>query len=44
MLASSFLGPVLPFMAGAGFGFVGGMVHRYNVDLSEAKCVLERFP
>ncbi|KAG2434551.1 hypothetical protein HYH02_012217 [Chlamydomonas schloesseri] len=38
------LGPVLPFLGGSAFGFVGGLVHRYRVDLDEARLMTARYP
>lgn len=44
MLFASILGPGLPFLAGAGFGFVGGCVHRWRTDVKEAKDAFYEFP
>ncbi|PNW72867.1 hypothetical protein CHLRE_14g609600v5 [Chlamydomonas reinhardtii] len=44
MCLSWALGPVLPFLGGSAFGFVGGLVHRYRVDLDEARLMTVRYP
>jgi hypothetical protein len=44
MIASSFLGSGLSFLFGAGFGFFGGLVHRWRTDVNEAKEALEQHP
>ncbi|GLC43514.1 hypothetical protein PLESTM_001481600 [Pleodorina starrii] len=44
MLFSKHVGPVLPFMGGAAFGYVGGLVHRYLTDMEEAQIMLARYP
>ncbi|EFJ42449.1 hypothetical protein VOLCADRAFT_107245 [Volvox carteri f. nagariensis] len=44
MLFSKHIGPVMPFLGGAAFGFVGGLVHRYMNDLDEAQLMLTRYP
>ncbi|KAG2423645.1 hypothetical protein HXX76_015162 [Chlamydomonas incerta] len=44
MCLSWALGPVLPFLGGSAFGFVGGLVHRYRVDLDEAQLMTARYP
>lgn len=44
MMLSRTMGPVMPFMGGAAFGVVGGLVHRYNVDKEEALTALELYP
>ncbi|KAG2491052.1 hypothetical protein HYH03_010498 [Edaphochlamys debaryana] len=44
MLLGTALGPVLPFMGGAAFGFVGGLVHRQRTDLSQARLMAGAYP
>eukprot|EP01137_Pigoraptor_chileana_P006703 Opistho-2@51319 len=41
-----FFGPMAPFafLGGAGFGFVGGLVHRWNTDVRDAIQASEEFP
>ncbi|GIL79079.1 hypothetical protein Vretimale_22 [Volvox reticuliferus] len=44
MVFSKHLGPAMPFLGGAAFGFVGGLVHRYITDTEEAQLMLSRYP
>jgi hypothetical protein len=44
MILTPLLGPGLSFLAGAGTGFVGGLVHRWRTDVTEAKEALEQYP
>ncbi|KAL4452325.1 hypothetical protein ABPG75_007987 [Micractinium tetrahymenae] len=44
MLFHGPLGPALSFMAGSGFGFVGGLVSRWRSDTAEALLMVDRFP
>jgi hypothetical protein len=44
MLAAPILGTGLSFLLGAGFGFVGGLVHRWRTDVGEAKEAIECYP
>ncbi|GIL79082.1 hypothetical protein Vretimale_22 [Volvox reticuliferus] len=37
MVFSKHLGPAMPFLGGAAFGFVGGLVHRYITDTEEVR-------
>ena len=44
MLVSPLVGPGLSFLGGAGFGFVGGLVHRWRTDTAEAAEAFAEFP
>ncbi|GIL63745.1 hypothetical protein Vafri_17756 [Volvox africanus] len=44
MAFSKYLGPAMPFLGGAAFGFIGGLVHRYLTDKEEAQLMLSRYP
>lgn len=44
LLSTCGLGFTFPFLLGSGFGFVGGLVHRWNTDVREAIEVAEEFP
>ncbi|GIL63742.1 hypothetical protein Vafri_17756 [Volvox africanus] len=37
MAFSKYLGPAMPFLGGAAFGFIGGLVHRYLTDKEEVR-------
>lgn len=44
MLFTSVVGPGMSFLAGAGFGFMGGLVHRWRTDCRESKDAFAEFP
>lgn len=44
MLFSPIVGPGLSFLLGSGFGFIGGLVHRWRTDVREAQDAVEEFP
>ena len=44
MITTPLLGPGLSFIAGAGFGFIGGLVHRWRTDVHEAKEACNEYP
>lgn len=44
MLATPLLGPGLSFIAGAGFGFMGGLIHRWKTDMREAREACCEYP
>lgn len=44
MLFTPLVGPGLSFLLGSGFGFVGGLVHRWRTDVREAQDAVDEFP